>query len=120
MTTSTARTAGIIALVLAGAADLLTIILTWTIGDGADSAPAAVLITVLAAGLVSFAALLGTRGGLIAAYVARVASTAMGIPAFFLDAPRWVDVLVAVALALSVAGVWLTLPGLRRPVAVRP
>jgi hypothetical protein len=120
MTTSTARTAGIAALVLAGVLDIVEIVLTWTVTSDTDSAPAAVLITVFAAGVVSLAALLGSRGGLVAAYLARVVSAALGVPAYFLGAPGWVDVLVTVSLVLSVAGIWLTLPGLRRPVAVRP
>jgi hypothetical protein len=124
MTTSSARTAGIAALALAGLADLATIILTYAVGSGSDDAPAPVMATVVVAGAVTvLGALLaarGSRGGLLAAYVARVVSAALGIPAYFLGAPWWVDVLVSVALILSVAGVWSTLPALRRPVAVRP
>jgi hypothetical protein len=119
MTASSARTAGIAALVLAGLADILVVILTYAVGAPGDSAPPAVMITVLVAGLVSLVALRGTRGSLIAAYVARLVSIALGVPAWFLGAPAYVDILVAIALVLSVAGVWLTLPGLRRPVAVR-
>jgi hypothetical protein len=120
MTTSSARTAGIAALALAGLADLLTVILAYTVGSDSDKPPAGVLITVVLAGVVSFAALHRSRGGLITAYAARIVATALGVPAWFLGAPAFVDILVAVALVLSVAGVWLTAPALRRPVAVRP
>jgi hypothetical protein len=113
-TTSTARTAGVAALAVAGLIDILTGGVTLAAGSGDDSAPTAVLITLIVVGLVSCAGLLRSRAALIAAYVARVVSAALGIPAFFLDAPVWVDVLVVIGLILSVAGIWLTAPALRR------
>jgi hypothetical protein len=117
-TTSTTRTAGAVALAVAGLIDVVTAVVSLAGGSGDDSAPTAVLITLIVVGLVSGAALVGGRGALIAAYVARVVSAALGIPAFFLDAPVWVDVLVALGLVLSVAGIWLTVPALRRRPAV--
>ena len=124
MTTSSARTAGIAALVLAGVVDILEIILTYTVGSGTDAAPLPVMILVPVLGALTVVAALlaarGSRAGLLTAYAARVGATLLGVPAWFLGAPAFVSVLVAVALVLSVAGVWLTAPALRRPVPVRP
>jgi hypothetical protein len=43
-----------------------------------------------------------------------VIATALAIPAPFMDAPAWVVVLLAAALLLSVVGIRLTAPALRR------
>ena len=117
MTTSSSRSLGLAALAVAGITDIIDALLAIT-GDAADRPPYGVIVTLFITGVVSFAGYLG-RGGLIAAYAARVVATFLGIPAFFLDAPVWVVVLVVISIVLSVAGVWLTLPALRRTAAVR-
>jgi hypothetical protein len=118
MTTSNVRTLGLTALAVAGLTDILDSLLAITVGDAGDRPPVGVLITLIVTGLVSFAGYLG-RGGLIAAYAARAVATFLGIPAFIFAAPVWVMVLVVIGIVLSVAGIWLTLPALRRSVTVR-
>jgi hypothetical protein len=118
MTTSNVRTLGLAALAVAGLTDILDSILAITVGSDSDRPPVGVLIALILTGIVSFAGYLG-RGGLIAAYAARVVATFFGIPAFIFDAPVWVQVLVVIGIVLSVAGIWLTLPALRRSVTVR-
>ena len=56
----------------------------------------------------------GSRAGLITAVVARIGGIAMGVPAYFLDAPLYVRILVTAMLVLTVAGLWLAAPALRR------
>ena len=119
MTTSRLQTLGLTALAVAGLTDILDALLAITVGDAADRPPYGVIVTLIVTGVVSFAGYLG-RGGLIAAYAARVVATFLGIPAFVLDAPVWVIVLVVIGMILSVAGIWLTLPAMRRTAAVRP
>jgi hypothetical protein len=118
MTTSSLRTLGLTALAVAGLTDILDSVLAITVGDDADRPPSGVLIILIVTGIVSFAGYLG-RGGLIAAYAARLVATFLGIPAFIFHAPVWVMVLVTIGIVLSVAGIWLTLPALRRTAAVR-
>ena len=118
MTTSQSgtRTAGAVALAVGGLIDIVNAVLALA-GPTDDAPPTAVLILLAVAGLVSTAGLVRGRRGLVAAYVARVVSAGLGIPAFFLDAPVHVVVLVTIGLALSVIGIWLTLPARRRSVA---
>jgi hypothetical protein len=118
MTTSSTRTLGLTALAVAGLTDILLSLLAITFAADADRPPSGVIITLIVTGVVSFAGYLGRRG-LIAAYAARVVATFLGIPAFIFDAPVWVMVLVVISIVLSVAGIWLTLPALRRTAAVR-
>ena len=57
----------------------------------------------------------GSRAGLVTAVVARIADTViLGIPGFFLDAPWYALVIVVACAVLTVAGIWLTAPALRR------
>ena len=119
MTTSRSRILGLTALAVAGLTDILDALLTITIGDKADRPPSGVLVALIVTGAVAFAGYLG-RGGLIAAYAGRGVATFLGIPAFIFDAPVWVVTLVVIGMVLSVAGIWLTVPALRRTAAVRP
>jgi len=118
MTTSSSRSLGLAALAVAGITDILDALLAIT-GDAGDRPPYGVIVTLFVTGVVSFAGFLG-RGGLIAAYAARAVATFLGIPAFIFDAPVWVIGLVTIGIVLSVAGIWLTLPAVRRTAAVRP
>jgi hypothetical protein len=118
MTTSSSRSLGLAALAVAGITDIIDAVLAIT-GDAADRPPYGVIVTLFVTGVVSFAGYLG-RGGLIAAYAARVVATFLGIPAYIFDAPVWVVVMVSIGIVLSVAGVWLTLSAVRRTVPVRP
>ncbi|HEY0000877.1 MAG TPA: hypothetical protein VGB74_10515 [Actinoplanes sp.] len=117
-TTSTTRTAGLAAFAVAGLADIITAVLSLSGVMDEDAPPIGVPITLIVTGLVSAATLFAGRGTLIAAYVARVVSTGLFIPAFAMGAPVWVKVLGIIAIVLSVAGIWLTLPALRRHPAV--
>jgi hypothetical protein len=60
----------------------------------------------------------GSRAGLLTVIAARIADALiLGLPGFFLDAPWYALVIVVVCAVLSVAGIWLSAPALRR---VRP
>lgn len=56
----------------------------------------------------------GNRAGLLVAVAARVVDSLLGIPAFFLHAPAWAIALIAAMLALSIVGIVLVAPHLRR------
>jgi hypothetical protein len=106
--------AGLAALAAAGVLDLFQLFVLST----PDSAPLGILLTTVGLGVVTLlgvaAAWRGNRAGLWVAVGARVADSALGIPAFFLGAPAWVVALIAAMLVLSVVGVVLVAPDLRR------
>jgi hypothetical protein len=108
------------ALVLLAAAGAIDVIQLIAFAVDPD-APTGVVLIVVGLGLLTLIGVAmawrGSRAGLITAIVARVGGVAMGIPAYFLDAPVYVLVLVTVMLVLTVAGFWRAAPGLRR---VRP
>ena len=116
MITSSAPRRGLAALAVAGVLDLVQLVSVLTVDD--DGPPVvAVLTTVF--GVLTLAGVAaawrGSRAGLITAIAARVADFAvLGVPAFFLDAPWWAIALVLACLVLSVAGIWLSAPALRR------
>jgi hypothetical protein len=104
---------GLVALGAAGVLDLFQLLVL-----GSPDAPVGVVLTTSGLGVVTLlgvaAAWRGNRAGLLVAVVARVLDSALGIPAFFLDAPAWVVVLIAAMLVLTVVGVVLVAPDLRR------
>jgi hypothetical protein len=104
---------GLVALGAAGVLGLFQLLVL-----GSPDAPVGVVLTTSGLGLVTLvgvaAAWRGSRAGLLVAVVARVVDSALGIPAFFLDAPAWVVVLIAAMLVLTVVGVVLVAPDLRR------
>jgi hypothetical protein len=108
--------AGAVALAVGGVLDLV-MAAGAVVGPADDSPPAPVVIALAVAGVVSAAGLLRSRGGLVAAYVARVVSAVLGVTAYVFAAPLWVLVLVTIGLVLSVAGIGLTAPSLRRSMA---
>jgi hypothetical protein len=114
VTKPTASTAGLAALAAAGLVDIVTAVLAFAGAFDDNGPPIGVPITLIVTGLVSAAPLFGGRGNLIAAYVARVVSTGLFIPAFSADAPAWVKVLAVIAVVCTVAGIWLTFPAVRR------
>jgi hypothetical protein len=96
-------------------------------GTGMDDAPPFPVIAIGAVvGLVTLAAvrpaLRQVPAGLWTVIVTRVISALSSLPPFFIDAPTWVRVACAVAIALAVLGVGLVLPYARRAgtSAVRP
>jgi hypothetical protein len=100
-----------------GAAGVLALFQLLVLGS-ADSAPVGVVLTTAGFGLVTLigvaAAWRGIRAGLVTAIVARVVDSALGIPAFFLDAPAWILALITAMLVLTIAGIALLVPDLRR------
>lgn len=85
---------------------------------GPDDAPVGVILLVAGFGLLTLVgvamAARGSRAGLITAIGGRIGGIALGVPAYFLGAPAYVQIMVTVMLLLTVAGVWLAAPGLRR------
>jgi hypothetical protein len=104
---------GLVALGAAGVLDLFQLLVL-----GSPDAPVGVVLTTSGLGVVTLlgvaAAWRGNRAGLLVAVAARVLDSALGIPAFFLDAPAWVVVLIAAMLVLTIVGVVLVAPDLRR------
>jgi hypothetical protein len=122
MTTSPAPSAskpGLIALGAAGLLDGIQLISLLTVDDGARAfvAVATAVFGILTLAGVA-AAWRGSRAGLLTVIAARIADALiLGLPGFFLDAPWYALVIVVVCAVLSVAGIWLSAPALRR---VRP
>jgi hypothetical protein len=115
MTTSSAPRPGLLALAAAGVLDLVQLLSVLTVDDGPPIV--AVLTTVFGVATLAGVAMAwrGSRAGLITAMAARIADfLVLGVPAFFLDAPWWAIALVLACLVLSVAGIWLSAPALRR------
>jgi hypothetical protein len=113
---------GLVALAAAGVLGLCQLFVLST----SDDAPLGVVLTTCGLALVTLvgvaAAWRGSRAGLLVAVLARVLDSALGIPAFFLGAPAWVVALIATMLVLTVVGLALVAPALRRgtPRAAQP
>jgi hypothetical protein len=112
MTASRNHTLGLAALATAGVLDLFTLIGLATEG------PTGVILVVASLGLITLVGVAvasrGSWAGLLVAVVARVIDTALGVPPWFLDAPAWVLALVTATLVLTIAGIWLVTPAVRR------
>ena len=110
----TASRKGLLAL---GAAGFLSLFLLMDLVVN-DESPVGVVLTTSGLGLVTLlgvaAAWRGSRAGLMVAMVARVVDSALGVPAFFLGAPAWALALITAMLALTVVGIALLAPALRR------
>jgi hypothetical protein len=116
MTNSPAVRRGLIALAAAGLLDAVQLVLL-LVEDG--GAPPVVAVLTAVFGILTLAgvaaAARGSRAGLLTAAGARIADTViLGLPGFFLDAPWYALVVVVGCLVLSIAGIWLTAPLLRR------
>jgi hypothetical protein len=115
MNRSRAFTIGLGICVLLGLLDVVALA-----GMGAEGAPPAIVgitgavlgvITLAAAGL----AWRGQRGGVTTVVVSRLLSALLGVPAFFVDeAPDWAQVIVAIAIALTILGVGLLFGAVRQ------
>jgi hypothetical protein len=105
---------GLAALGTAGVLDLFQL---FVLGSP-DAPPIGVLLTTCGLGVLTLlgvaAAWRGNRAGLLVAVAARVVDSALGIPAFALGAPAWAQTLIAAMILLTVVGVALVAPGLRR------
>jgi hypothetical protein len=105
---------GLAALAIAGVLDLFQLFVLGT----PDAPPIGVLLTTCGLGVVTLlgvaAAWRGNRAGLLVAVAARILDSALGIPAFALGAPAWVQALIASMILLTVVGVVLVAPALRQ------
>ena len=90
--------------------------------EGQDGPPYAILVICSVLSLVAMvAAVMAWRGNRPALRVcagALIVITLTSLPAFFVDVPMWVKVLVAVSVVWTVVAVVLMLSGERRPAAV--
>ena len=116
MTTSTVPRPALIAFAAAGLLDAVQFVFALTPDDGP---PPIVAVLTAVFGVVTLAGVAaawrGSRAGLLIASVARIADfLVLGVPAFFLDAPWFVLAVVIACLVLTVAGIWLSAPALRR------
>ena len=116
MTTSTVPRPALIAFAAAGLLDAVQFVFALTPDDGPPPIVAVLTAVFGVATLVGVAAAWrGSRAGLLVAIVARIADfLVLGVPAFFLDAPWFVLAVVIACLVLTVAGIWLSAPALRR------
>jgi hypothetical protein len=111
---TTAAKSGLAALAVAGVLDFFQLLVL----GSPDEPPIAVLLTTCGLGVVTLlgvaAAWRGNRAGLLVAVAARILDALLGIPAYVLGAPAWAIALIATMLILSIAGIVLVAPGLRR------
>jgi hypothetical protein len=117
MTTSTFSRNALYALAAAGVLDAVQFV--FAILPEEDGPPPFVAAATAVAGILTLAGVVaaarGSRAGMVVAIVARVFDTlVLGLPAFFLDAPWFVLVLVGVMAVLTLAGIRWAVPGLRR------
>ncbi|SHN74569.1 hypothetical protein [Cryptosporangium aurantiacum] len=106
---------GSAALAAAGALNVCTV---FSLVDP-DDAPIGVVLAVVGLGVVTlagaYAAWRGSRTGLLIAIVAALVNAfAFGLPGWFLDAPPWILALVTTAFVLTIVGIVLAGPTLRR------
>lgn len=105
---------GLVALALAGLIDPFQLLVLGT----KDDAPLAVVLGTAALGIVTLVGVAlawrGSRTGLLVAIGARLLDSALGLPAWFLDAPPFILTLVTTMLALTLVGIALTIGGRRR------
>jgi hypothetical protein len=116
MTSSPAVRPALIAFAAAGLLDALQLVSLLTV----DDAPPVVAVLTALFGVLTLAGVAaawrGSRAGLLTAVLARIADAlVLGLPAFFLDAPWYALAIVVACLVLSVVGIWLSAPALRRP-----
>jgi len=114
MNRTPAVTTGLVICTLLGLLELVGLV-----GINSDDAPpAAVVIVGGVLGVITligvFLAWQGKRVGVVTAVGSRVISALLAIPVFFTEAPNWARVVVAIALACTVAAVVLLSGSLRR------
>ncbi|WP_229075128.1 hypothetical protein [Actinoplanes sp. DH11] len=88
-----------------------------------DGPPFAILLIDCLLGLITVAAVVvawrtGRRGAVRIAAGARIISVITALPAFFVDVPAALQMVVAVAVALTIASVAMMLAPSRRPVLI--
>jgi hypothetical protein len=114
MNRSPAGTAGLVICALLGMLELVGLAGI----NSADAPPAPVVLIGGALGAITligvFLAWQGKLPGVVIAVGSRLISAALAVPVFFTDAPSWARVVVAIALAATVAAVALLSGSLRR------
>jgi hypothetical protein len=114
MNRTTAVTAGLVICTLLGLLELVGLAGI----NSKDAPPAAVVISGGALGVITlvgvFLAWQGKRAGVITAVGSRLVSAALGIPVFFTEAPNWARVVVAIAIAATLAAVVLLSGAMRQ------
>jgi hypothetical protein len=113
MTNSPRYRAGLVLLAVTGLLDLATV---FALGD--PDSPKPVVGTVFVLGVITLVgvglAWRGSRAGLLVALAVRVVDVALAVPAYFLDAPAWVLAVVTATIVLTVLGIALVVPAVRR------
>jgi hypothetical protein len=115
MNRAPAATAGLVICALLGALQVTASLVGLTM----DSAPPlGILVTGGALGLITLATVVpawrGSRAALLLVIASRAAAVLLATPALFVDPSNSVRVVVAIAIAVTLVGVWLLAPSLRR------
>ncbi len=115
MNRSPAATAGLVICALLGGLQVIASLAGLTM----DSAPPlAIVITGGVLGLITLAAVApawrGSRGALLLVMASRAAAALLASPALFIDPSDLVRVVVAIAIAVTLVGIWLLAATLRR------
>jgi hypothetical protein len=115
MNRTPAVTTGVVICALLGALNVIASLIGLT-ADGAP--PLGIVITGGVLGLITLAAVApawrGSRGALLFVVAARAAAALLAAPALFVDPSDSVRVVVAVAIAVTLVGIWLLAATLRR------
>jgi len=113
MTDSPRYRAGLVLLAVTGLLDLTGL---FALGD--PDSPKPVIGTVFVLGVITLVSVglawRGSRAGLLVALAVRVVDVALAVPAYFLDAPGWVLAVVTATIVLTMLGLALAMPALRR------
>jgi hypothetical protein len=115
MTRTRNLTVGLVIAGLLGLFDLPSFLMSSDNSSDGPPLPVAILSTVL--GLITLVALYfgwrGDRRALWTVVGSRIVSALLGLPAFFVDIPTGIKILVAVVIVLTVFAVWLIVSELR-------
>jgi len=115
MNRTSAVTTGLVICALLGALNVTASLIGLT-ADGAP--PLGIVITGGVLGLITLSALApawrGSRGGLLLVMASRAAAALLAAPALFVDPSGSVRVVVAIAIAVTLVGIWLLTATLRR------
>ena len=125
MPASSRPTTGVAVLALLAVVDISWLVQAWFgVLGSADAPPTGALVVFALVGVVTLATVRpALRGNRTAAWImvgSRVVSALLiDLPAFALGAPVWVDVIAALAILLTVLGIWWVAPLLSRAGAAR-
>ena len=117
MDTTTRYRTGLVLMAITGLLDIAELSV---LGDP-DSVPVGVILLAVALGVTALIAVAlawrGSRRALWTAVTTRVVDVVLGVPAFFMDAPGWVRGFIGTIIVLTVVGIGLVGPQLRRSTA---